>query len=531
MLYLAEIRKQSKGFIGGSKTELKLLACQHNDQTWSAVPGEEVVASEEIQQAGDGALVIVKLGNNRQIQGKPELAGVELVRQLQKLSRLLEKTKDQQEEIEQWKQSLSIQSEELTRRQMEMESRLEQIDQMQGEFEELERQRQEMEANWARFEQEQQRLEELQQKIGPIDWNSEGIGKVQEIIGRLFSNADRASSLDEQLRAIQQESDRQQHLLNNYLQQIEQEKANLGQQQQAVAQQNEAIKTSQQELESVVISLEASKIQLQVNEQLLSNKQELIERINLDIDSSEELKKIVTGSGDTHTKQQVNIQALENMPLGELQETVKNLQSDFDKLVRFVNDQEEELSLQCDTVEEVEAKLKTANDYDRFEIESELAEEQERKKMLDETLFGQRRRLKERQSILVEHLRVLRRRQGVIDIEENFQQINLEPILLQIKERRRNLQQERLRIEKEIEEIQQNLQQLREQIAQQESEKAAKINQIQQQQQEWEQAKVALAECQARIKLYEEALQPLQGNLSETRQKLEGVVQLFSADR
>lgn len=528
MLYLAEIRKQSKGFIGGSKTELKLLACQHNDQTWSAVPGEEVVASEEIQQAGDGALVIVNLSNNRQIQGKPELAGIELVRQLQKLSRLLEKTKDQQEEIDQWKQSLSIQSEELTRRQMEMESRLEQIDQMQGEFEELERQRQEMEANWSRFEQEQQRLEELQQKIGPIDWNSEGIGKVKEIIGRLFSNADRVGSLEEQFRAIQEEIECQQNLLSGYLQQLEQEKANLGQQQNDVTQQGEAIKVSKQELESITVSLEANKIQLQVKEQLLGSKQEFIERINLEIDSSEELKKIVTGSGDTHAKQQINIQSLENMPLGDLQEIVKNLQADFEKTVRFVNDQEEELALLYDTVEELEARLKTANDYDRFAIETELAEEQEKKKMFDETLFGQRRRLKERQSILAEHLRVLRRRQGVIDLEDNLQQINLEPILLQIKERKRNVQQERQKLEKEIEQLQQNLQQLREQIAQQESEKAAKVEQIQQQEENWERAKVVLAECQARIKLYEEALQPLQGSLSETRQKLEGVVQLFS---
>jgi chromosome segregation ATPase len=527
VLYLAEIRKQSKGFIGGSKTELKLLACQHNDQTWSAVPGEEVVATEEIQHAGDGALVLVKLSNNRQIQGKPELAGIELVRQLQKLSRLLEKTKDQQEEIDQWKQSLSIQSEELTRRQMEMESRLEQIDQMQGEFEELERQRQEMEANWSRFEQEQQRLEELQQKIGPIDWNAEGIDKVKDIIGRLFSNSDRANSFQEQLQSVQEEIDRQQNLLSGYLQQLEHERENLGQQQNNVSQQSEAIKVSKQGLELITASIETNKIQLQVKEQLLGSKQELSDRINLELDSCEELKKIVTGSGDTHSKQQINIQALENMPLGELQEITKNLQADFEKIVRFVNDQEEELALIYDTVEELEAKIKTANDYDRFGIETELAEEQERKKMFDETLFGQRRRLKERQSVLAEHLRVLRRRQGVIDIEDNLQQINLEPILLQIKERKRIAQQDRLKIDKEIEELQQNIQQLRAEITQQESEKAAKIMDLQQQEENCEQAKISLAECQARIKLYEEALQPLQGNLAETRQKLQGVVELF----
>jgi chromosome segregation ATPase len=529
VLYLAEVKKQTKGFIGGAKTALKLLACQHNDQTWSAIPGDETLACDEIAQAGEGALVLVNLSNNRQIQGKPELAGIELVRQLQKLSRLLEKTKEQQEEIDQWKQSLSIQSEELTRRQMDMEARLEQIDQMQEEFEELERQRQEMEANWECFRGEQQRMEALQKQIGPIDWNSPQVDKVQAIIGRLFANPDRATSVETQIQSAREALERQQTLLNNHLQQLEQEKANLGQRQNDVNQQGEAIKTRKQELESVVSALEGSKIQLQVRESLLASKQELLGRVNLEIGATEDLKKILTGAGDTQSKQQVDVRALENMPLGELQETVKNLQADFDKLVRFVNDQEEELTLQCQAVAELEETLKTANDYDRFNLESELAEEQERKKMLDETLFGQRRRLKERQAILSQHLKVLRRRQGVMEIEDNLQQINLEPILLQLKDKKRNAQQDRQRLEKEIEQLQSSIEELRQQIARQESDRAAKMQELQRQEENWEQAKAALTELQSRVKLYEKALSPLQGNLAESRQKVEEVAQLFSS--
>ena len=116
MLYLAEVKKQTRGFMSGSRTEIKLLACQHNDQTWSPVPGEEVIALDEFDQMGEGSLLMVNLGNNRQIQGEPQTAAPELVRQLQKLSRLSEKLKTQQEEIEQWKQSLTYQSQELARR-------------------------------------------------------------------------------------------------------------------------------------------------------------------------------------------------------------------------------------------------------------------------------------------------------------------------------------------------------------------------------------------------------------------------------
>jgi len=120
VLYLAEVKKQTRGFMSGSRTEIKLLACQHNDQTWSPVPGDEVIALDECDQMGEGTLLMVNLGNNRQIQGEPQTAAPELVRQLQKLSRLSEKLKTQQEEIEQWKQSLTYQSQELARREAEI---------------------------------------------------------------------------------------------------------------------------------------------------------------------------------------------------------------------------------------------------------------------------------------------------------------------------------------------------------------------------------------------------------------------------
>jgi chromosome segregation ATPase len=520
VLYLAEVKKQTKGFMGGAKAELKLLAYQHNDQTWSAIAGEETIVCDEIHQAGEGALVIVNLSNNRQMQGKPELAGSELVRQLQRLSRSIEKNKDQQEEIDRWKQSLSIQSEELNRRSMEMESQYEQIEQIQQEMAELERQRQQ-------FQVEQQRLESLQKRIGPVDWNSPHIGKIQEIVGQLFANADRASSLEEQFQSARVALAHQQGFLDRYLQQLQQDRDNCDRQQNEVGQQGEAIKTLDRELKAIATTLENNKIQLQVQQNSLATKQELLGRVDAEIDSSEEIKKVLTGAGDTQTKQQVNIQALESMSLADLQELVKTLQTDFDKLVRFVNDQEEELSYQYQTVLELEEKLKTVSNGERFNLESEIEQEQENKKLLDETLMGQRRRLRERQSLLSQHLRVLRRRQGVMEIEDNLQQINLEPILLQLKEKKRNAQQERQRLEKEIEQLQSSIGELQQQIAKQESDRAAKTQQLQKQEENCDLAKSVLSELRAKIKLCEEAIQPLQENLVQTRQKVEAITQLF----
>ncbi|NEP50267.1 MAG: hypothetical protein F6K65_16200, partial [Moorea sp. SIO3C2] len=101
--------------MGRAQAELKLLAFQRTDQSWNKVSGEEVLPTEQANNFGDGALVIVNLSGNRQIQGTIEAAGGRLVNLLQNFSRLLEKSKNQEEEIEQWKQSLTYQSQELNR--------------------------------------------------------------------------------------------------------------------------------------------------------------------------------------------------------------------------------------------------------------------------------------------------------------------------------------------------------------------------------------------------------------------------------
>ncbi|MGL5806926.1 MAG: pilus motility taxis protein HmpF [Xenococcaceae cyanobacterium] len=137
MLYLAEVQKQSKGFIGGFETKLKLIACQRNDRSWSPLPNNETIGGEDVSNFGEGALIIINLGNNRQIQGQPEAAASQVLSILQSFSRLMDKSKQQEEEIEQWKESLTIQGDEFSRREDELEARLEQIEQMEKELERL----------------------------------------------------------------------------------------------------------------------------------------------------------------------------------------------------------------------------------------------------------------------------------------------------------------------------------------------------------------------------------------------------------
>ena len=526
MLYLAEVKKQTRGFIGTSRTELKLLACQHNDQTWSAVPGEEVVSVEEFEeQVGEGALIMLNLANNRQVQGKPERAAPELVRQLQKLSRLSEKLKDQQEEIEQWKQSLTYQSQELTRREMEMEARLEQLEEIEKELSQIERRRQEAESAWEQVEQTQQQLRAFQSRFGAIlELSGEEAEQLQQLISRITNSPERLDSLNQPLNAALSAIESQQTVFNRFWQQLEQLKSQVQQRQQAVQQQGATLKNRLQELDETRSSLEGAKIQLAVQQNILSNKQELLSKMTLDLQMTQglqdTLERLASGSGDVPAEASIDVANLESMPLGELEETVNHLQADLDKLVRFVNDQEEELTLQSQTVQELQEKLSQAGDFERIDLEHELTEEQERKQFLDETLVGQRRNLKERQEVLLQHLRVLRRRQGIMDFEGPMPTLNLDPVLVQLEELANNTNRERQTLEADIEHLQNSVQQIQAMIQKLDAEQAQKMQQLKTEEENWQQAKIEISGDQTRLTLYEETLQPLQNQLDETKHQL-----------
>ena len=179
MLYLAEVQKQKGGLLsGGGKSELKLIACQRNDQNWSPVP-DEMIAADDAGKLNDGALVLVELSPNRQVQ-RIQDAGRPLVNILQNFSRQVEKFKLKEEEIDQWKQSLKLQIEELNRREMEMESRWDEVQKLEHDSRridtqqqlvntsrteidrlrlEVERNRQELESAWEHLRVEQRCLE------------------------------------------------------------------------------------------------------------------------------------------------------------------------------------------------------------------------------------------------------------------------------------------------------------------------------------------------------------------------------------
>jgi chromosome segregation ATPase len=528
VLYLGEVKKQIRGFIGGYKTELKLLACQHNDQTWSAIPGEDILTYDETNSLGEGALLLVNLSNNRQLQGNPELAGAEMVRQLQKIARLMERSKKDQEKIEEWKQSLTYQSEILNRQKMEMETRIEQIEQIEAEFEYLERKRQELETLKQQLNEQQRHLEE-----GQINFNSspnlspEKQQFIRSLAERLANNHHRGNSPSQILHSTLESVQEQQNILNSCWQSLEEQKKAVENRQFANNEMLDYLEQRARELQTSRSALETAKIQLQIQETVLSQKQELFESLNLTLqttDSTRQMLLRLLQGEELDLDGKIDLEALEKMPLEELESLVKNLQTDLKRWEIFVNDQEEELTLQCQTVEELEARMATIDESERANLEEELAEEQEKKGMLAATLVGQRRNLQERQAIRSQHLKILQRRQGILS-PEDAQKCSFEPLLILLEDSYQNNLQESQRLAAEIKRLQEDLPKNRDTIDEQWSDLEQKTREFEEQERQWRDANLALLRLKTQVQQYETFLQPVQDQLDQIRQKLETISQ------
>ena len=186
----------------------------------------------------------------------------------------------------------------------------------------------------------------------------------------------------------------------------------------------------------------------------------------------------------------------------------------------FFNFQEEELTLQRQTVQELQDKLANVGDFERLELENELAEEQERKEFLDRTLTGQRRNLKERQEILLQHLRVLRRRQGVMEFDGQTPTINLDPIVVQLETWENKVIQEQKALATEIQHLHKSVEETQAMIKQLDTEQAQKTKQLEGERENWQQAQVEVAQLQVRLDLYENTLKPLERPMNETKHQL-----------
>jgi chromosome segregation ATPase len=550
VLYIAEVQKQKGGLLGGGgKTELKLLACQRTDQSWSTV-SEEMVASEEANKLNDGALLLVELNPNRQVQRIQE-AGRPLINILQNFSRQIEKFKVKEEEIDQWKESLTFQAQELNRREMEMETRLEQLQSMEDEFKHLEEKQQELEASrqeieqlqaeiqrnreelegaWEHLRGEQRRLEEYKTEFQQCVGTDEEQSRILcELLDRLATCVAPTETVRENLNNAVELVETQQGVINPHWEQFNQQKTAIEQQQQEVNRLSQMLSEHQNQWQQTQNTLEHQILELKLSTATLTSKQEYAQILNQQLQKHQELYQQIrslTTSDEIVHSQNVDLEALEKMPLEELQTIVHDLQEKLHIDSSFVNDQEQELKYKQQTIEELENKINSVSELERSNLETDLAEEKDLYRMLNETLVGQRRCLHERQEIFQQHQAILLRRQvnSLGNVSENTT-IDLKPILSQIETYRQQHLQQLQHLEREIDHMHISIEQAQSMIEHQTQQQEIKRQEIQTIEENLQHALHIKAELQGRLNLYQEALQPIQDCLDGLRQQLENVNQ------
>ncbi|WP_293125063.1 hypothetical protein [Microcoleus sp. bin38.metabat.b11b12b14.051] len=128
MLYFAQVQKKE---ISG-ETSLQLLACQNSDDTWTMLLEETVLRlPPDLAQniLNEGMLVLADIGKNSQVLDIQLATNwvLELVQKYLTTGFTPDFLQQEAHNAEKWRQSLTLQSQELSRRSVEVEARREQI--------------------------------------------------------------------------------------------------------------------------------------------------------------------------------------------------------------------------------------------------------------------------------------------------------------------------------------------------------------------------------------------------------------------
>jgi chromosome segregation ATPase len=530
VLYLAEVNKKT-GFMG-NKTELKLLARQQSEQNWAMLPGEETVPAEIANEYNSGVLVLVELDSNQQVK-KIQDATRHLVGILKNFSRMRDKFRTQEEEIEGWKQSLIYQSQELTRREVDIEARAEELQQLEAESHRIEEQRQEFEATrtqilqlkeeiegdraqleeaWGRLRSAQQQLSQDQHSAALSD---EQVQELEDLTGRLEASLLSGDTLYQPLQAIRGGSTEQQAILQNFWNQMDQGRQELDQAQPDLDRQAHELDQAWQKWHTDLEALHQLQIQARLQQETLSLKQThqslLSQQLQVQSDLEKSLHCLKDGvSGDLN----VDIEALRNQPLETLEATVEKLRQELAKLSHFVSDQEEELGLQQQTIDDLKEKIAKASEYDRMNMSADLDEEHQNYRFLEETLQGQRLTLRDRNSILKLHQDILNQRKGVSSDGDQGMEKQVEPLLAKVGVQRQALDAALQSLGQELADLQNSLSQTQIQVAELAASVEQNRNALENQSKALDQRRSEVGQLHGRVTTIQQTLQPIQDHLN-----------------
>ena len=125
MLYLAQVQK--KGLLG--KAGLLLLARQRSEHAWAVLNENSVVTTTDANHLSEGLLVLVEMTSNQQVLSVIDAKDwvLDIIQKFLTAGITPSFLQQETERAEQWRQSLTLQSQELDRRALELEARREQV--------------------------------------------------------------------------------------------------------------------------------------------------------------------------------------------------------------------------------------------------------------------------------------------------------------------------------------------------------------------------------------------------------------------
>jgi hypothetical protein len=167
MLHLAQVQQRSIP----ERPTLKLLAAQTTDEVWITLGGEVLLPPEQVVNVFPGQLVLADLSENCEVLSMYDARDwvVELVQRYLSHGITPEFLHQETERAEQWRQILTLQSQELDRRALEMEARREQIQELEENLKQqrrdLDLQREQLQNQERLLWEERQRLHAMQQEF------------------------------------------------------------------------------------------------------------------------------------------------------------------------------------------------------------------------------------------------------------------------------------------------------------------------------------------------------------------------------
>ncbi|MDX2240896.1 MAG: hypothetical protein NW224_09450 [Leptolyngbyaceae cyanobacterium bins.302] len=160
MLHLAQVEKiESSGKVG-----VRLIARQRSEYSWVVVAEQETVPLDGNTKYGEGNLVLVTLSETREVM-QVESANswlIDIIQTFLKNGITPTFLQEESERAEQWRQNLTLQSQDLDRRALELEARREQIEQLE---ETLKREKKQMETLAAQYKEQTQELDRRTEEV------------------------------------------------------------------------------------------------------------------------------------------------------------------------------------------------------------------------------------------------------------------------------------------------------------------------------------------------------------------------------